>query len=244
MSEDHNYEFKIEGFKPETMPFDRLVEYFGKLRAMFSNPEAVHLVGIREGSVANAFEIDQGKERDVVEDLRQLQLGNASKTASRAYEDINRMLREDGTEAVFTDKSGSNIVAFPGGVVEKPILRTPVGDIEICGNLYHLAGTPTSVKLRVETQEYGKVHADADFQLAIRLRDYLFEDVRLVGEGVWERGPDKAWRLGSLHVSDVHRLKKETLSQALRRLENVPIDWPEDPIGLMKAVREEDEDNQ
>ncbi|CUH99728.1 hypothetical protein [Leisingera aquaemixtae] len=244
MSEDHNYEFKIEGFKPDTMPFDRLVEYFGKLRAMFSNPAAVHLVGIREGSVANAFAIDQGKESDVLADLRQVQVGSASKSASKAYEEINRMLSEDGAEAVFTDKNGSNIVAFPGGIVEKPLLRTAVGDIEICGNLYHLAGTPNSVKLRVETQEYGKVNADADFKLAIRLRGFLFEDVRLVGKGQWERGPDKAWRLGSLHVTDVHRLQKETLSQALKRLEGVQIDWPDDPIGLMKAVREEGEDNQ
>lgn len=243
MQDDFNYEFKISGFTPETMPFDRLVDYFGKLRALFPKPNDVHLVGIKEGSVATAFAVEQGEQQRLRDHFQKLHAGKASRKASEVFEDISGMLHEDNATAVFLDREGAEVIAFSGREVTPETTILPRSGMNVRGYFRHLSEDGGVLKLRVATEDYGLVYADAPDHLRDLLKQYLFAHVELACDGVWILGPDRVWKPREVEVHDVFLLQNKTLSEAVDRLREVEVNWPSDPIKVMRQIREEDDDS-
>ena len=50
MNEDYEYRFRIDVFKPDTMPMGRLAEYMADLSQLLGEKEQVHFVRLEEGS--------------------------------------------------------------------------------------------------------------------------------------------------------------------------------------------------
>jgi hypothetical protein len=239
MSEPTNYTFKIKNFTPETMPFGRLAEYYRDLSIMLGQTAAIHLVGVAEGSHASALKIDVSGQTEVRRRIKELEIGTAPAAALKARASIVDMLNEDETSASFEDENGNNVIAFPSKVetLFRPLRIRDTATF--VGELYHIAGTKDDAKVRLTTDDYGTVFCTTTRAIAKTLRDFLFEDVRVSGRGVWVQTEDVGnWDIESFVITDFSPVRNETVRAAVDRVRNLKVVWPEDPIGMLDSMNE------
>jgi hypothetical protein len=232
------YTFKIEDFTPESMPFGRLVEYYLEIKRMLGVADNLHLVDVVEGSHGSAFKIDRNYETALTQRLMAINDGTAPKTASRARDAIDAMLREDGTSGSFFDSTGNNIIPFPGKASAASVQIRVRGAATFVGELYHIAGTKDDAKVRISTDAHGVVFCAASKDIAKALRDFLFENVKVSGRGMWAKSESGKWTIDNFIITDFAPVRSESLRQSVDRLRNMDIAWPEDPIGDIARLEE------
>lgn len=238
MADTTTYTFKIEDFTPESMPFGRLVEYYQEIKRMIGVADHLHLIDVVESSHGSAFKIDRNAESDLAKRLMAINDGSAPRNATRARDAINEMLREDGTSGSFYDSRGVNVIPFPGNrAVESAQLRVR-GAASFVGELYHIAGTKDDAKVRISTDAYGVVFCTTSREIAKALRDFLFEDVKVSGRGMWAKSEDGKWDIDNFVIADFAPVKRESLRQSVNRLREMSIAWPVDPIGEIDTIEE------
>ena len=93
------------------MTFARLLDYYEKIKDIDEN---LHLVKVFESSHASSFAIPEDIEQDLIQTISDINEGRAPKRAAYAYEKINEMLLEDGTDATFSSETNNNVIQFPG----------------------------------------------------------------------------------------------------------------------------------
>lgn len=233
-----SYTFKIEDFKPENMPFSRLVEYYSEIKKLLGVTDNLHLLGIVEGSHGSCFAIDRNFESELTKRLMSVNDGTAPQIAMRAKSKINAMLKEDGTSGVFCDERGQNIVQFPGKRDDAASLIKVRDTATFVGELYHLAGTKDDVKVRINTDAYGVVFCTTTKDMAKSLRDFLFEEIKITGKGMWTRQENGTWQVDDFIITDFAPVKRESLSKAVSRIRALNIDWPDDPLGDIDEIEE------
>ncbi|TRD22561.1 hypothetical protein [Palleronia caenipelagi] len=238
MTQTTIYTFKIDDFTPESMPFGRLVEYYSEIKKMLGVAESLHLVDVVESSHGSAFKIDRNHESALTKRLMELAEGTAPQQASRARDFINLMLREDGTSASFYDSRGANIIAFPGKRAETSEQVRVRGAANFVGELYHIAGTKDDAKVRISTDAYGVVFCTTSKDIAKALRDFLFEEVKVSGRGMWVKEDSGKWNIDNFVITDFAPVTRESLRESVNRLRNMNIDWPDDPLGKIIEIEE------
>jgi hypothetical protein len=232
------YTFKIEDFTPESMPFGRLVEYYIEIKKMLSVSDNLHLIDVVEGSHGSAFKIDRNHETALTKRLMEINDGTAPTTASRARDAINAMLREDGTSGSFYDSRGVNVIPFPGKSAVKSSQLRVRGAASFVGELYHIAGTKDDAKVRISTEAYGVVFCTTSKEIAKALRDFLFEDVKVSGRGMWAKTDSGKWDIDNFVIADFAPVKRESFRQSVDRLRGMHIVWPDDPLGVIAKIEE------
>ena len=234
-----HYVFKIDGFKPDTLPFGRLVEYYHELVKMLSGLDGVRLVGIWDGSHASAIWVDKTNQSEVAVRLKMVRSGAAPYQSARAK--IDEMLAQDNTSAVLLDEFGANVLPFPGRSKE---LKPPIqlrDTASFVGELYHIAGNDDHAKVRLRTEDYGTIYGIATKQLAKKLRDFLFEPVKVSGRGLWRQADDAGlWEIEQFTITDFSPVRSETLRSAISKIREADISWPEDPLGDLARLDELD----
>ena len=240
MAETSEYTFKIADFTPDTMPFGRLVTYYSELKKMLGVADNAHLVSVFEGSHASTFAVEQMHDNALQERLVMLNEGTAPKSATRARDTINAMLREDGTSAAFFDCNNRNIIKFPGKRSEQDVLYRIRDAASFTGELYHIAGTVDDVKVRLSTNSHGTVFCKTTRDIGKALREFLFEDVCVSGRGMWTRTTDGHWDIDDFTVTDFAPVRTDSLRNTIKRIRDLDIEWPDDPI---KAIGEIEEKN-
>lgn len=238
MGDVTKYTFKIEDFTPESMPFGRLVEYYTEIQKMLGLSDNLHLVNIFEGSHASAFAIDRNYETDLTKRLVEINEGTAPKSANIAQSAINRMLKEDGTSGAFFDTANQNVIHFPGKIVEDQVNVRIRDTGTFTGELYHIAGTNDDIKIKISTDAYGKVFCTTTRDIAKSLREFLFEDVKVSGRGIWTRNENGVWEVEYFSITDFAPVVKENLRQAVDRIRDKEVDWPADALGDIKKFKE------
>lgn len=238
MTDAISYTFKIEDFTPDSMPFGRLIEYYAEIRKMLGVAENLHLVGVFEGSHGSAFAIDGNFESQLVERLNAINEGTAPKMAIRAQETINSMLKEDGTSGAFFDKQNQNVVQFPGKRTDDSAIYRTRDAASFTGELYHISGNKDDVKARVNTDAYGVVFCTTTKEIGRSLRDFLFEKVKVSGRGTWARSSEGTWEVNDFTITDFMPVESGGLRESVERLRKIGIDWPDDPIGLIREIEE------
>ena len=233
-----SYTFKIQDFNPESMPFSRLVEYYSEIKKLLGVSDHLHLVNIVEGSHGSCFAIDRNFEQDLVKRLMSVNNGTAPSAAMRAKNRINSMLKEDGTSGMFYDERNANVIQFPGKRDDQTELIKVRDTATFVGELYHLAGTKDDVKVRVSTDAYGVVFCTATKEMAKALRDFLFEEIKVTGRGMWSRLEDGSWEVEDFTISDFAPIKRESLRKAVDRIRSLDIEWPEDPLADIDRIEE------
>lgn len=238
MTDTTTYTFKISDFTPGNMPFGRLVEYYFQVKQMLGVADSLHLVDVVESSHGSAFKIDRNHEADLTKRLMAINDGTAPKKAVRARDTIDAMLREDGTSGSFFDSRGENIIPFPGkGIYENSLLRVR-GGASFVGELYHIAGTKDDAKVRISTEAYGVVFCATSKEIAKALREFLFEDVKVSGRGMWTKSTSGKWDIDNFIIADFAPIRRESLRQSVDRLRGMNIAWPDDPIGKIAEIEE------
>lgn len=233
------YTFKIDKFTPETMPFGRLLEYYAELKKMIGFSEHLHLVEIFESSHGTCLAVDQVCDHKMQERMLLIRGGNAPKIAMRARDQINQMLREDGTSGEFADSNGRNVIPFPGRTADENTIYSIQDQVELNGELYYIAGSSSSdVKARIQTENFGVIYCRATREMGIELRDYLFEQVKIKGRGLWRRTSDGAWGVNDVVISDFAPISNDSLRTTINKIRALDIDWPDDVLAEIDQMEE------
>lgn len=232
------YTFKIEDFTPENMPFGRLVEYYLQITRLLRVAENLHLVDVVEGSHGSAFRVERKHEAELTRMLVAINDGSAAKSALRARDEINSMLRQDGTSGSFYDSRGVNVIQFPGKMADNgPQLRVR-GAASFVGELYHIAGTKDDAKVRINTDAYGVVFCSTSKEIARDIRNFLFEDVKVSGRGMWVKSESGKWDIDNFVITDFAPVTRESLRETVDRVRGMHLAWPDDPIGEVAKIEE------
>ncbi len=233
------YRFEIGAFSPETMPFNRLVDYLHDLVDLFGEPRHVHLIGIEPGSARPVFLVDKEAEETVRRRIESVHGANPVPAARRAWCRINKRLVEDGTCGAIIDPVGEKILAFPGRETESPVF----GPFNQAGSLRGVpilvGGTADPVAVRLEDK--GKVWAcRAKRDIAKEIAKHIFSSlIEVEGVGRWLRREDGEWDLMRFTISDFKVLDEVDLRETVRRLQEIPAAWKDldDPLAELRRIR-------
>ncbi|MEE9375738.1 MAG: hypothetical protein V3V04_05330 [Rhizobiaceae bacterium] len=239
MSSDNTfYKFKVEGFTLESMPFGRLIEYYAELATMIGQEDNMHLVDVEESSHANLFKIAPNYESAITTRISAIQDKTAPRLALVAHDKINQMLADDNTSGEFTDHLGRNIILFPGVRHDTPKLVSMRDTATFIGELYQIAGTNKDAKIRIKTELYGVVYCTTTKDIAKALSDYLFEQIKVSGQGMWTKNANGGWDIGDFTITDFLPVQKESLRGTVDRLRDLKLNWPKDSLAKLKHLDE------
>ncbi len=236
MSDAKNYTFRIQKFTPETMPFGRLVEYYAEIKRMLGVADNLHLTDVFESSHGTKFRVDFNYETALQKRIAELNAGTAPKTAARAQETLNAMLKADSTSADFVDNMGQNVIIFPGKGIDSQSSIRIRDAATFVGEMYHIAGTKDDAKVRISTEAYGVVFCTTTRDIAKALRDFLFEEIKVSGRGTWTRDGAGIWDIDDFAITDFAPVKRESLRQTVDRVRSVGINWPEDVLADIRKI--------
>ena len=240
MTDETEYTFKIDHLTPETMSFKRLVEYYDQLATMLGNADHLHLVSINTGSHATALQFDEEHVDRFNERMELLKKGTAPKKAMTAHGKIVKMLEEDETSGGIFDTDGNNVVPFPSKRSEAKISYKVRDFTSFSGKLYYVAESKESVNIRLKTKNHGNIFGTTTLDIGRKLKEFLLEDryVNISGRGLWTRDHDGNWTVSDFAITDFRPLKSGNLRDAIKEIQSLDIDWPDDPLASLKEIKD------
>lgn len=241
MDELTHYDFRIDAWSPETLPMARLAEYLTKLSTMFGYKEHVHFLKVRKGSAIPEITVDTETAPKVATRLRLVGKPDSPPELGRAYQEINRMLRDDNASATLKLKRGSVVVNFPGKktpLAEEVVVHDQ-GDLD--GIIIRVGGKDDSVPVWVEGERRVIYKCQTSRDLARQLAVYLFDQpIRVVGNGQWRRTPERKWELEKFEIKSFVVLDAALLEQVineLRQVEGNPWNEMDDPQAELRKLK-------
>ena len=241
MSDLTHYDFRIDAWKPETLPMARLAEYLAKLSTMFDCKEHVHFIKVRKGSAILENAIEHEAAPKVAARLRLVGTPDAPQELERANQEVNRMLREDNASATLRIKHGENILVFPGK-------KTPLAEEvavheqgELDGVIIRVGGKDDSVPVWIEGEGKVVYKCWASRDIARQLAAHLFDHpVRVTGNGQWCRTPERKWELEDFKIKSFEILNDRPLDEVINNLRQIEGNlWNEmcDPQAELRKLR-------
>lgn len=235
------YRFEIPAYFPDTMPLDRLLCYLSEVAIVLGDPKEMHLLRIERASTQPVLAMPRPaalKARKKVEEVR---AGGGSERRRNAYTRIQRMVEEDGGgPALLIAPEGATILKFEPISHATTALHGIRKETTVQGTLIRVGGSQESSALLLQTDE-GEVISGcyASRTLAKELAKLLYEPVRLSGMGTWMRSGEGRWSLERLNVQGFEPLDGRPLSEIVRELQAIPVDWPRDTLERLKQLRSE-----
>jgi len=239
------YTLYIKAFTPETIPMARLAHYMQNLAALLGHDTAVHFDTLKPGSTQLVTKIDHEDVPKVATHLAQVKRGEGSPEATKAQAEIDRLLAEDNaTGFVYEDdKDSAKIIAFPGVTRPKPATFGPFNqEGSLDGILISVSGADQTVHIQLQNGDIRYTGIDTNRETARRLAKHMYEPVRVFGTGRWMRDQEGKWILKRFKVESYNILAADDLKDAIERMRGVEgSEWKsmDDPIGALKALREE-----
>lgn len=237
------YDFKIDVWRPETLPMKRLAEYASELAKLFGCSADVHLLKVRAGSAVPEIAVAQKAQSNVAMRLALVGTSDAGEDILRPYLKVNDYLREDGGSAILRRKGGARVLAFPG-------CKTPLADEVVLheagtlqGVVTRVGGTGNPVPVWLEGENRQPLKCTSSRAIAKELAAHLFgSPVRVGGNGKWRRDAARTWDLEEFSIKDWEALPDTSLKDvvdALRQVEGS--DWQrlDDPQAEWRRIRGE-----
>ncbi len=213
------FNFWIDAFTPATIPMARLAEYMTQLAAMLGEPDSVHFVKLKPGSTGIVHRVQYEAVPKVRDRASAIRRGDAPRDALRAYNAVNKMLRDDnGTGALKEEVQEAVIIPFPGIQETEEEIAGIRERGTIVGEVQRVGGPHKWVPVLIKSE--GEVFSGcwADRIIAKQLGQRLFEPVRLHGIGKWDRTGEGKWVLKEFVIDHFEPLVDEPLSDALSRI--------------------------
>ena len=237
------YDFRIDVWKPDTLPMSRLADYLGKLAVLFGNKEHVHFMKVRKGSAIPEILVDEPAVPKVSARLRLANSPDAPDDLARASRDINRMLRDDNATGTLRLKGGAKIIDFPGK-------KTPLAEEavvyefgELDGVVIKVGGKDETVPVLLEGEDGVFYPCNTDRETARKLAPYIFGGaVRIAGRGKWRRTEERMWELERFDIKTFEPLDETPLANVITTLRAIEgSDWNglDDPQAELKRIRGE-----
>lgn len=209
--------FWIDAYTPATIPMARLADYMRELATLLGETASVQFVRLKRGSTGIVHKVKSEAVPKVKERAAAVRRGEAPRDALRAYDNMNKMLRDDnGTGAL--EESSAVIIPFPGvkSVEEKYAAIREHGSID--GEIIRVGGPHKWVPVLIANEGETFSGCWADRVIAKQLGQRLFEPVRLFGTGKWNRSAEGKWALDEFVVEKFEPLSDEPLSDVLSRI--------------------------
>lgn len=229
----------VDGFTPNTIPMGRLAEYMQEFAKLLGHEASVHFVRVEKGSLKLVSRAEApGAAGKVSARIARIRSGDAPQDALRAQDALNEMLAEDNTTARLT-RGSATIIRFPG-LLQKQHESIELHDVgSLVGRLYMLSEVKDYFHARLRLSEGGMIQCRINSDMARKLREHLFENIRVFGRGVWRRESAGAWRVMEFEISDVAKITRGGLRAEIEQLRKLDIRWPEDPIGEISRLNDE-----
>ncbi len=230
------YKFKIEAYTPDTLPMAKCASYLAELANILGETPYIHFVRVARGSAQLVHRIEKEAIPKVMNRIIAIAKGEGTVDGMNAYRKINKMLQEDNAKAVLL-KGKSNILLFPGNEEEKIKFASIQQQGEIDGEVIRIGGKQDMVPilLSVEGREISGCHASR--KIAKDLAKYIFEPVRLFGEGRWDRSTDGDWNLVGFTVDRFDVLEESPLSKTVMILRGIKGEWGKDSLHEILELR-------
>lgn len=243
MNSPQTYDFRIDVWKPDTLPMSRLADYLGKLALLFGNKEHVHFMKVRKGSAIPEIMVDEPAVPRVAARLKLASSPDAPEDLVRVSRDINRMLRDDNATGILRLKGGAKIIDFPGK-------KTPLAEEavvyefgELDGVVIKIGGKDETVPVLLEGEDGVFYPCNTDRETARKLAPYIFGgSVRIAGRGKWRRTEERDWELEKFDIKTFEPLDETSLVDvitAMRAIEGSDWNGLDDPQAKLKRIRGE-----
>lgn len=221
--------FKIDKFRPETIPMERLGEYLVALAKMLGEKAEVHFKGLETGSTVVVHRVEEEAATEVEDRIARVANGTADVVHLNAYKELNALLKADDATGVLTrELGGGKLLAFPGKHTPEPVkpqVVTQVGTID--GVVIKLGGKDETVPVTI--QDGDKVYiCNTTRAIARTLGQHLFgRELRLSGRGEWLRPESGTWALKKFDIADFIELDDSPLPDLVETLRKSPGTWGE-----------------
>lgn len=218
------YRWELKGYSPETIPMVRLAEYMQQLAKLLGQEPSVHFQKVEKSSVALISKVDRHAVGKVSARLKAVRQKTAPIEIMRHADWLNTMLADDQTSAIL--KEGSAIILrFPGVMGYLPsTLRVPDRG-SVLGYLYMLSEAPKGFHARIRVESGGALLCTAAPAVAKKLREHLFESVKVSGPGLWERSSEGVWTAVTLDIEEFIPADSAKLRAIIDQLRGLGIDW-------------------
>jgi len=236
--------FKIDAWRPDTIPMARLAEYMAELAALLGNEKAVHFVRLDQGSVQLVHRVDVEDQPKVEARLEAMRLGEGPSDATRAFRRIDGMLADDNATGTLAYDQDAVVIEFPGKNRPKPIDYGSVTQASsVDGVPIKVGGRKDSVAVHLQApglagREY---HCKASRSMARAIAAHLFEaTIRVRGPATWHREGDGTWTLKELTIKDFEVLDGTPMADVVEQLRAVTGNgWRKvaDPLATLAAIR-------
>ena len=236
------YHFVIDALTPESVPMARLAEYMADLANLFGHKEHVHFDRVARGSLALVQRVDSDHRDRIRARLDAAGKGGpVPDDVANAMESLNKRLAQDDATGRLSDRSGAEVIVFPGRDQPRPSTFGPIK--ELCsfdGMLIRIGGKVEPVPVHLQAGDTIHIcHADRD--MARRLALHLYQGtLRVWGDGRWEREPSGHWRLIRFDIGKFELLDDSPISEIVAKLRKVEgSGWKQfdDPLAELMRLR-------
>jgi hypothetical protein len=249
--EGEEYEFWIDAYSPTTIPMKRLGEYMAQLGRLLGQEDYVHFRSLKGGSTGVRVGVQREAVPKIEKQIENVKRAEAANDAINAQIQLNEMLCDDNAVGEFRRvKQGNHepepILRFPGREIPKPQRVGPFSEPAIFkGELVRLEGEDDTKHAGIKDSQ-GRLWAGyMGRELAVGMREYLFEWVMVNGDARWIRTEAGEWELKSFHITDFKPLLKGALEDDIKALRNMPGSlWKDmdDPLGFVREQRKDDDE--
>lgn len=227
----------------------RLAEYLADLALLYGERPNVHFVKLEVGSTVIVNAIDEVALPTVLTRTKQVREGNAPEGAMKAFESLNRLLKQDNGVGTLTGPDGAEIIRFPGREEAAPVTFGAFNqEGTLDGKIIRIGGSGDPVPVVLESDGQPFFHVYASRTIAKMLGQHLFEpELRFHGMGRWHRDDAGDWILDRFTITGFDVLDQQPLGDVVAHLRDVPGNaWRgvEDPWDELERLRgAEDEAN-
>lgn len=236
--EGADYRFKIDAYSPDTIPMARLAQYMSELAALLGERNAVHFRKLTKSSTNLHARIDREAAPKVRDRVVAVRAGDASGEPLRAFQALNKLLRDDNAVGILRDEAPRGIVIkFPGREIAEEKFASIRQQGSVDGIVTGIKGKDETISITIQSEGQQISGCETNRTLAKQLGAKLFEPVRLFGRGRWSRDADGVWSLINFKIESFEALQDVPLTSALAALRALPTEWGDDAYSEIEGLR-------
>jgi hypothetical protein len=219
-------EFVIGAYSPDTIPMARLAAYMEQFAALLGEQDKVHFVTVAEGSARLRAAIDHEAVPKVRKRVVDARAKGGDPDVARAYENLDRLLREDNTDGELRPLDGQKPVArllyFPGAKRERDEEYGPFfQQSQLYGVPIGVGGKKALANVNLEDGDR-TYYCEATREIALKIAPLLFHNrIRASGTGKYFRDAAGEWQMLKFRIADFEVLDPRPLAETVERLRAV-----------------------
>lgn len=230
--------FELKGRLPSQTPLSRMAAYMSEFAVLLGGQNSLLFSEVRKGSTCIAARAKQG---GALGQARQRAIrasrGEGPKDAQSAFKKLCRLANDDRLPAKIKSRSGVLLYLPSFEPAQFPLKVRDSG--HVTGELSGIVRDGKSgVKARIRPLDGGPlVYCTADEKIGREMGNYFLSYVRVYGTGWWIRDIDGNWSCESMQVESAQKLENVSISDAIRKIRSLEIDWSDDPFDFESGVR-------